>query len=294
MEKNVNQHKGKPNAMFIIVGVLVIASIGLRLIEGVNFEQTSILFIGIPAIMALLIVKYTGSSDSLYGLVFKTITLFLLLASIVFGEGMICILMSAPIFYGVGALVVVIFEFFKYRSNSKIKTYAAIPLLFLLSQPLDYNSKPQLNAIKKTVIVDRIVTSDVFRNSPDLNIDLPLFLTFGFPMPLDVVGSGLNVGDLRDIRFLSSTKGIGTLTLEITNRTKDVIAFKVVNDNTHIAHWLSWKTIIVNFVQLENNRTEVTWTSNFECDLGPTWYFKPIEKYAVKTMNLHLLNTYLN
>jgi cob(I)alamin adenosyltransferase len=28
--------------------------------------------------------------------------------------------------------------------------------------------------------------------------------------------------------------------------------------------------------------------SEYECDLGPSWYFEPIERYAVDVMNEHL------
>ena len=48
----------------------------------------------------------------------------------------------------------------------------------------------------------------------------------------------------------------------------------------------------VNLKTVEENKTKITWTSKYTCDLGPSWYFGPMEEYAVNKMNLHLMNSY--
>lgn len=72
------------------------------------------------------------------------------------------------------------------------------------------------------------------------------------------------------------------------------MVFEVVNDNTHIHHWLSWKEVTVTTKSNKNNTSKITWETKFTCDLGPIWYFEPLERYGVKLMNEHLINSFFN
>jgi hypothetical protein len=42
----------------------------------------------------------------------------------------------------------------------------------------------------------------------------------------------------------------------------------------------------------KEGQTEVLWTTNFTCDLGPSWYFETFQTYAVDLMNAHLIQSY--
>ena len=87
---------------------------------------------------------------------------------------------------------------------------------------------------------------------------------------------------------------IGSLILKVITKDDSSITFNTIEDNTHINHWLTWKEIQIEVESLAGNKTRVTWTSNYTCDLGPNWYFEPMERYAVEKMNLHLINSYFN
>jgi len=104
--------------------------------------------------------------------------------------------------------------------------------------------------------------------------------------------NGLTTGDTRDIQFMSNTKGLGTLSLKVISNDQDKIVFDVTKDNTHINHWLTWKRFAVKKDKISNTKIKISWTSHFECDLGPTWYFEPLERHAVGLMNLHLLQSF--
>ena len=43
-----NSSNSKKRQLYVLVGVLIVASIVFRIIGGYHFEQTAILFIGIP------------------------------------------------------------------------------------------------------------------------------------------------------------------------------------------------------------------------------------------------------
>jgi len=89
------------------VGLVLAAAGGVLLYKFLthrHLEQTSALFIGLPAVLAL-IVAFTPRTKSATGTILKTMTFFLLLSGIVLQEGFICIVMAAPLFYLVGLAV---------------------------------------------------------------------------------------------------------------------------------------------------------------------------------------------
>lgn len=290
--ENQKTKPSKKNTLYLIVIVLVIASVLFRLTNDYGLEQSSIVFIGIPALITLFVIRNLKTPKSLYGIVALVVTLFLLMSTILFGEGFICILMASPLFYGIPLLIVAIYKYFNKKDNTKIYSFIAIPIILIIAQPLEINKTPKTQTVESSIIVDGKISLEEFNNSPDFNNDIPDFFKLGFPKPLDIEGSGLENGDFRKIRFESQTRGIGSLTLAIIDSNDSTITFKATDDDTHINHWLTWKEIKVNIQPFEGNKTKVTWTSNYTCDLGPSWYFEPMEEYAVNKMNLHLINSY--
>jgi hypothetical protein len=289
--KKMNFLKGhtKKRTLYLLIVVLAIASISFRCVGNYRLEQTSLLFIGIPTLITLLIVRYSKRPKSAYGIVFLTITMFLLISGIFLGEGLVCILFMAPIFYGVGAIVVWCFEMLKKR-KSNTYAFAIIPLFLLLFQPLDYIKGDTVHSIT-TVQFVKNASLQQLNARPNFQAHLPLFFKIGFPKPLDIKGEGLAIGAQRTIAFKSSTKGIGTLVLVVKEKTEDAVYFTVKSDDTHIAHWLTFKDIKVELREKEG-QTEVLWTTNFTCDLGPSWYFETFQTYAVDLMNAHLIQSY--
>ena len=69
-----NQTENKKRTLYGCVIALVIASFTFRILLNMRFEQTSILFVGIPALISLLLIKYSSTPKTIYGVVFKTLT----------------------------------------------------------------------------------------------------------------------------------------------------------------------------------------------------------------------------
>ncbi len=293
MSENKTSSNSNKNLLYLIVGILVISSLAFRLINYAQFEQTSILFVGLPALITILIIKYDNTPKSAYGVAFKVVTLFLLMSAILLGEGVVCVLFAAPIFYGVSALIVFVHEYLKKINSDKDYSLILIPIVLLIMQPLGIKTIPEENIVVTTVELPSSVSLLDLNKVPDFQKNYPSLFKIGFPKPLDIKGSGLHVGDQRHISFESTTKGIGVLSLEIDSATEKTISFKIDKDETHISHWLTWKKVSVN-VEKQQDKSIVTWTSVYTCDLGPQWYFNPLEKIAVKEMNKHLINSYFN
>lgn len=277
--------------LYAVVLILVIASLAFRLLNEYKLEQTSLLFIGVPALIALLVIKYTNKPKSSYAVMFYVVTIFLLLLGVLFGEGLICLVIMSPLFYGVGALMIAIINAVNKLDNKKIKGLVVIPILILTSQAYEINSPLETQIISSTIMVQGDKTFSELNTSPNFQKNLPSFFKIGFPKPIAIVGTGTEVCNAREIQFLSNTKGLGSLKLKIKEASSSRLVFEVVSDDTHIAHWLSYKEISVDLNKTGNN-TEITWTTNFTCDLGPSWYFEPLENAAIKLMNEHLIHSY--
>lgn len=288
------ENKKKENrkiTLYAIVIILAIASITFRLLNKWELEQTSLLFIGVPALITIYVIKYTNRPKTSYAIMFYVISIFLLLCGVLLGEGFICIIIMAPLFYGVGALIVVVSNHLKSRKKENLNAYILAPLLLLIAQFYEINNSPEIQKITTTILLEGDIQLSQLSITPDFQENLPSFFKIGFPKPIGVQGQGIEVGDIRNIKFLSNTKGIGTLILKIKEATDSKIIFEIVSDNTHIAHWLSYKEVSVALKRKGEN-TEITWITDFTCDLGPSWYFEPIEKVAINLMNEHLLNSY--
>jgi len=209
------------------------------------------------------------------------------------GEGFICIIVSAPLFYGLAALLVFIYEQLNSR-KSKLKVLTLLPIILLIAQPKWIKTTPALHEVTTSKIISHPISMDVFQENPDFMKNIPLFFQLGFPKPLTISGEGIEPGDTRSIRFSSSTKGIGILKLEILAVSSNEITFKLIDDTSHISHWLRWHQVKVTFERLNNTETLVTWSTTYSCELDPQWYFVPLQKLAVDLMHKHLINSYLS
>ncbi len=283
--------ENKKATLYLIVLVIAIASIAFRLLGDNSLEQTSLLFIGIPTLITILIIRYSKKPKSAYGVAFLTITIFLLISGIFLGEGFVCILFMAPLFYAVTAVLVWGYEYLDKKDKNKTYSLITIPLFLVLFNPLDYVGEEKTHSIETVKQIDTKLNISTLNKHPDFLSKLPTFFKIGFPKPIHSKGEGLAIGDTRTIDFKSSTKGVGQLVLEIKERTENTIYFKIKSDNTHINHWLTYKEIKVE-VRERAGIKEVVWTTDFVCDLGPSWYFEAFEKYAINLMNEHLIQSY--
>ncbi len=286
--------KNQKRNLYILIATLIACSLVYRLLGDYDYKQTSLLFVGIPALLAILMVKYTNTPRTAYGIVFKAITLFLLLSSILLGEGVLCIIFAAPIFYGVAAILVAIHEYLHKRDKSNLSAFFIIPTILVLAQPTEINRIPDMQTQVSTIVFDHKTSINAFTKIPDFQENYPNFFRIGFPTPIGITGAGMEIGDTRDIQFKSSTKGIGTLSLEIIEKSPQSITFKPIHDDTHISHWLSWNEMKIELIEENESQTIVKWTTKYQCDLGPSWYFEPLENIAVQVMNKHLINTYFD
>ncbi|MEL6343773.1 MAG: hypothetical protein AAFV53_11620 [Myxococcota bacterium] len=273
---------------------LALGSILVRILYGGGLEQSAALFIGLPAFMAA-IVALLPPARTYTGTMLKVITMMLLLSGVFLAEGMICILMAAPLFYMVGITAGVVLDMLRSRKPAT-RALVLTPLILLSVEGVI----PSLSAPRSEVVtVERVVAGTPamveasLARRPDFSTQLPIYLRMGFPRPVRAIGEGLDVGDRRSVHFAGGEGAPGDLLLEVWSRSPERVVFGAVSDTSHVAHWLTWRSAEVEWQPVDAERTRVRWTFRYDRDLDPMLWFKPMERYAVWLTAEYLLDCLL-
>jgi hypothetical protein len=277
-----------------VILALAVAGILYRVFVAKGLEQTAALFIGLPTVLAL-ILALTPQAKSATGVIMKTMTIALLMSGPILGEGFICIVMAAPLFYLVGAIVGLLMD----RAREKEKSVAlhAVLLLPLLLSSLEGTTPSLSFPRRETITVRKIVNgspADVERTlaqQPAFDEELPPFLRMKFPLPVSASGEGLMLDAERRIHFAGGEGKPGDLTFRVSEREPSSVTFAAQSDTSHIAHWLTWRNSHVAWRAAGTGRTEVEWTITYDRELDPAWYFAPWERYATRRAADYLIDT---
>ncbi|MFZ4761523.1 MAG: hypothetical protein ACOYK8_01740 [Alphaproteobacteria bacterium] len=275
--------------LFFVVLVLGLSGIFYGILREHRLYNSAALYIGLPLLLALGL-SLSPKTKSALGATMKGMTIALLLSAIVFLEGYICILLAAPIFYAVGALIAYPIDRACKREdkNSTLQTACIATVFGLLSLEgtTEMTTVPRHNEI----IVSKIVAADItdirsqLSKTPEFTQDKPVFLKI-FPYPAQITGQGLNIGDERVAKFIAYkhiwwSKVEGDLVMKITENSKDKIKFAVVKDDSYLSHYLKWQSSEVSLESVDSTHTKVTWKLSYERMLDPAWYFSPMQRYA--------------
>ena len=114
----------------------------------------------------------------------------------------------------------------------------------------------------------------------------PLFLRI-FPYPVSVQGSGLQPGDIRRATFVAYkhiwwNRIEGDAVFAVSEASERKIVFTPVSDSSYVGHYLTWKGSEIDLEPVDDHNTRVTWTLSFHRKYDPSWYFGPLQRYAVR------------
>jgi hypothetical protein len=270
---------------------LAIISIAGRLIYLHHLETTSLMFIGVPTALAVLL-ALTVRPKSAMATAMTGITFALLLSAIVFGEGVICIVMAAPIFYVVGAIIAVLSEAARGKRGTT-RLMLATPL-FLMSLEGSHKqiSLPREQSVTAhaTIAANARDVEAALAAPMRFHTKLPAYLRMGFPRPVATSGFGLEPGRLRTIRFAGGEGKPGDLVMQIAEVGADHVIFRAVSDHSKVAHWLDWEDAVITWRPADDHHTEVFWTLHYRRNLDPAWYFAPWERYGVGLAGKYLID----
>lgn len=286
--------KNYSGALPFIVFAIAVGCLMYRVLVWKRLEQTALLFVGIPALLAV-VVACTPKAKTLIGGTLKATTLFLLLSAPLLGEGFICILMAAPIFYAVALGIAGIITLIQTSAkNRKQNILPCLALIGILPMALE-GSRPALSFNREEAVTARRVvhatTEEVegaLSQSPRTNLSIPFFFK-SFPRPTEAHGAGLKPGDLRSVHFAGGEGHPGDVVLRVVDSAPGHARFEAVSDKSKVAHWLAWEYADVRWQRIDSTHTQVEWTLGYRRLLDPAWYFRPWERYAVRVSADYLI-----
>ncbi|MEV6157622.1 hypothetical protein AB0L53_45525 [Nonomuraea sp. NPDC052129] len=289
-------------ARWTLAGVLVALFAAMlldRVLHEGHLEQTALFYVGIPAVIAVT-VALTARPRGTIGVIMASITVALALAGPLLGEGIVCLLMAAPLFYLVGLLVgLLIDEVRRHRGKGRMNLLLA-PLLVAATLEGTAVSLPRDNEVSVT---GAMAATNVERTAANVERALAAeprfgpvesrFLSLGFPRPLRAEGTGLAVGDTRKIIFTPRRSlGIGapleprSMTLRVSERMPGRVVFAVVADTT-LARWLDLRRATFDW-----RSGRLTVTLAYRRTFDPGWYFGPLQSYALSEAAGYLVKTF--
>jgi hypothetical protein len=283
-------------AVIFSVGLAVFGYSGLI---GTGLEQTSALFIGIPVLLSIACV-FVPIGRSSVGVACKAVTIGLLISLIFLGEGMVCVAMSAPLFYLVAIFMAKIHDENSGDDRHNRGRSRIFSLLAMMAvAPLSVEGVVPMTTIDRNVVVSetRIIaaTHDQVAGAlvapPRFDRVLPAYLRIGFPRPtLTRIDGTRWIITMRggEMRFNGMEPRSGNLVLDIDEQGPGFISWRALSDDSHMRHFLTWQSARVDWQAVDATHTRVTWTIRYSRDLDPAWYFGPMERYAV-----HLAAGYL-
>lgn len=282
----------------VVTVIIAVALLGLFLairMRGIP-PNSAALYIGVPTLLSLGL-AVMARSRSVIGGIFKGLTIALLMSTVLLGAGSICILMSAPLFYLVGGFVGHAVEKRKAAAakgekdgSTLLATGMAALLVFLALEgthpALSFNRLHTVS-VTRTVPASAAAVESRLSESPRFGKGMPLFFRLGFPKPMHAAGSGLEIGDRREVYLLDSSRYLragkrvdGEVVFEVAERGPGRVLFAPVRDDSHVAKWLDWTMSEVRWAARPDGTTDVTWTLGFRRKLDPVWYFGPMQRYA--------------
>ncbi len=274
-------------AQWSLVGLALIMAAGMiayHVVVAGDFKTTALMFVGIPALLAILFTLLPRPKSPIW-MAMKGTTIALCLSSIVLGEGIPCVVMAAPIFYLAAAIVAAIFERARKSANQNtVRALVFLPLALLSlegTHELLTFERMQSAAVEKEIALKPEVFEQRLARSFAFRAEQPLFLRL-FTRPVDMTGSGLTIGAERRITFSGPGSHGGALRLRVVERKPGTVKFRMISDTTKIASWMGWRTARVEWQPAASGKLRVRWSFEYERRLDPAWYFGPLQAYAVE------------
>ncbi len=276
-------------SVMAIVVTLVVVSIAYRVLVVKHLEHTSLVFIGLPALAAITLL-HTRPRTAI-GTVNKVIAILLCMSGILFGEGLICILMAAPIFFLVGTVIGLIINRLTGGNWRGVVSLVVVPLSLEGVVPSLAFDRDERVTVTRMVEATPDQVRLALASTPRFDRALPPFFRLGFPTPMHTSGEGLGIGDERRVMFAHGRHHTGALVLRVTAADSASVAFTVASDSSYITHWLSWDGADVRWAPVGVGRTRLTWTLRYRRRLDPAWYFAPLERYGAGLAAGYLIET---
>ncbi|WP_435204315.1 hypothetical protein [Micromonospora sp. bgisy143] len=293
MTDDVEPTPRRTRAHWTLAGLItVFGAIVFVLVVREGRADSAVLFVALPVLLAAALAL--APQRTAHGRVFAITTVALLVASVALHEGAICVLLAAPLVYGVAhgttALVRAL------REANRPYALVAVPLLLLPG--LEGSGIAPRVAPEQTVEVTRVVGLPVDQVAERLTAgprptdvrSVPLRV-LGVPTPGQVSGDGLDVGDRWMFGYHGSAHGPGGhLLATVENAAPGRVDFGFVEDTSITARWFTWRHAELSWRAVDPGQTEIRIRVDYTRGLDPSWYFGPVQQVLLGAGVGHLLD----
>ncbi|WP_344100348.1 hypothetical protein [Nocardiopsis rhodophaea] len=284
---------------------LFAAMLGYRVLTVGRLEETALFYVGLPALIAVMVVLLARPRSPV-GVATGATAIGLLLAGPLLGEGLICLVIASPLFFAVAG-------FIGWCVDRTINTWSAgpsalvvAPVIALLALEgvagVSYLPRGSSGSAERVVDAAPEQVAAALAAAPEYGEVESAFLTMlPFPAPVAARGTGLEVGAQRVIEFTPHhASGPGSpparrgMTLEVVESDVDADSGRVVfrvTDDTTLARWLDLRQAEPAW-RAEGEGTRLSWTLSYERTYDPSWYFGPVQEYAVGEAAGYLADTF--
>lgn len=279
--------------------------VALRLTHWGGLDQTAVFYLGLPAGIALFVV-FAARPRSGTGIAMAALTVVLALSAPLLGEGVVCLVIAAPLLYGVVALVTAVATSLLRGGPRSHQALLAVPLLFALALEgvagvslLPRQGRGEGGA---TTSATPAQVAAALAAPPAYGPFEAVFLrAVPFPEPVAATGTGLEAGDTRRVEFTPrTTLRIGAeptprhLELEIVESEVRAdggrVVFAVTQD-TAFARWMDMHRATATWTA-RGGGTRMDWTIDYDRTYEPSWYFGPVQAYATDLAAAYLADTF--
>ncbi|MEU5884954.1 hypothetical protein [Spirillospora sp. NPDC047279] len=289
VEPDPGRRRSARRVLFAVLAALFAAMLAYKILEAGRLEQTALFYVGIPALIALTIVLTANPRGSV-GAIFVTVTVGLTLAGPLLDEGIVCLLFAAPLLYLVGAIVGLLLDWA--QRHRGVQALLLLPLLLVGEGTIAEVPRGGAVTVTRTapagVDLERALAA-----APEYGPVRSRLLRLKLPRPVLAEGSGLDVGDTRRVTFTPRTSlGIGarpeprSMELRVVRHEPGRVVFAITRDTT-LSRWLELEEAEFRW---QGPRLSVTlrYTRTFD----PSWYFGPVQRYAMHEAAAYLAETF--
>ena len=263
--------------------------------------DSAALYIGLPTVVAMAL-ALAPESRTATGKVLRTMTIGLIMAGLIIGPGILCLLIMAPVFYLFAMMVSLSFDALRLaeteRERRGAKLRCSAVLLVAMASALEGTHPALTFNTHEVVRIERVYETSAAAFEAALeqpmafSDDGPMVLRIGFPYPVHAFGSGTAIGDRRGIHledrniyfnvFGGSRAMNGDVIFEVTQRTENSMRLTLVEDTSAVSKWLRWRHSDLRWTALGPDRVSVSLDVHFDRRLDPAWYFAPLQRAVVR------------
>ena len=257
--------------------------------------QTYAMFCGIPLVIGVLVAYLTRTASGL-GTTIKVVTILLCAVCPLVGEGFVCILMAAPLFYAFAVLgyyiVAAIMKTVRPNRRGGPLAILLVPFVMaMLTSDRTHIDNPATNTIVDEIFVaaspDRVMRT--IAQTDVAAPDFPIFLKLGFPLPtrLERAPNGLTRMhfDPRSEPWPGTNTIVSQQTIDPVQHT---ITYEIREDGTKLARWLTLRRTGFEIVPRRNGCL-LRQRTTYEQRMQPGFYWNTVENFAMGQMHGYAL-----